>query len=79
MAISIPCAMCGRVDDLETVNPLGIHLDKAVLWNCRCGSTRAVAVNDNTAQELVRKVMVMDEMRDGINPHPSSRAAETRN
>jgi len=46
MTPSIPCAKCGQVDDLETVNPLGIHLDKAVPWNCRCGSTRAVAVID---------------------------------
>jgi len=60
---SIPCAKCGQVDDLETVNPLGIHLDKAILWNCRCGNTRAVAVYDYTAQELVRKALAMDEMR----------------
>jgi len=61
MMKSIPCTKCGRVDDLETVNPLGIHLDKAVLWNCRCGSTRAVAVCHYSAQELVRKAMGMDE------------------
>jgi hypothetical protein len=66
---SIACAKCGQVDDLETVLPLGIHMDKAVLWNCVCGSTRAVAVIDYTAQELVRKAMVMDEMRDWNNPH----------
>ncbi len=76
MMESIPCRKCGRVDDLETVNPLGIHLDKAVLWNCRCGNTRAVAVCHDSAQELVRKAMGMDEMSDGINRHPSSRAAE---
>jgi hypothetical protein len=64
MMKSIACAKCGQVDDLEKVTPLGIHLDKAVLWNCRCGSTRAVAVIEYTAQELVRKAMVMDEMRD---------------
>jgi hypothetical protein len=67
MMKSIACAKCGQVDDLDTVNPLGIHLDKAVIWNCRCGSTRAVAVCDYTAQELVRKAMVMDEKRDWIN------------
>jgi hypothetical protein len=60
---SIACAKCGQVDHLDTVNPLGIHLDKAVIWNCRCGSTRAVAVCDYTAQDLVRKAMAMDEMR----------------
>jgi len=64
MTKSIPCAKCAQEDDLETVNPLGIHMDKAVLWNCRCGSTRAVSVIDHTAQELVRKAMAMDEMRD---------------
>lgn len=64
MTKSIPCAKCGQVDDMETVNPLGIHGDKAVLWNCRCGNTRAVAVIDYTAQELVRKATVMDAMRD---------------
>ena len=64
MTQSIACAKCGQVDDLETVIPLGIHMDKAVLWNCVCGSTRAVAVIDYTAQELVRKAMAMDEMKD---------------
>jgi hypothetical protein len=64
MTKSIPYAKCGQVDELETVNPLGIHKDKAVLWNCRCGSTRAVAVIDYTAQELVRRAMAMDEIRD---------------
>jgi hypothetical protein len=69
MMKSIACAKCGQVDDLDTVNPLGIHLDKAVIWNCRCGSTRAVAVSDYTAQELVRKAMAMDEMRKQVH-HP---------
>lgn len=64
MTKSIPCAKCGQVDDMETVNPLGIHGDKAVLWNCRCGNTRAFAVIDYKAQELVRKATVMDAMRD---------------
>jgi hypothetical protein len=70
MIKSTTCAKCGKADDLETVHPLGIHLDNAVLWNCQCGSTRAVAVWDCTAQELVRKAMAMDEMRDstGIPP-----------
>jgi hypothetical protein len=69
MMKSISCAKCGQVDDLEAVIPLGIHMDKAVLWNCECGSTRAVAVIDYTAQELVRKARVMDEMRDWNNLH----------
>lgn len=74
MMKSISCAKCGQVDDLETVIPLGIHMDKAVLWNCICGSTRAVAVIDYTAQELVRKAMVMDEMRDRDNVHSTPSA-----
>jgi hypothetical protein len=70
MTRSIACAKCGQVDDLETVTPLGIHLDKAVLWNCRCGSTRAVAVCDDTSQELVRKAMAINERKysAGIQP-----------
>ena len=59
MTQSIACAKCGQVDDLETVTPLGFHMDKAVLWNCQCGSTRAIAVCDYTAQELVRKAMIL--------------------
>jgi hypothetical protein len=66
MTPSIPCATCGQVDELETVNPLGIHLDKAVLWNCRCGNTRAVAVSHRIPPELVRKAMTVDKTRDSI-------------
>ncbi len=65
MMPSLPCAKCGQVDDLETVNPLGIHLENSVIWNCRCGSTRAVAISHHTPQELVKKAIVMDEMRFG--------------
>jgi len=64
MVLSLPCPNCGQVDDLETVNPLGILMDKAVIWNCRCGSTRAVGISHHAPQELVRKAMVMDETRD---------------
>jgi hypothetical protein len=28
---SIPCPVCGRVDDLASVDPIGTHLSKAVL------------------------------------------------
>jgi hypothetical protein len=65
MTPSLPCAKCGQVDNLETVNPLGIHVDKAVLWNS--DAARAVAISNLAPQELVRKAMVMDEMRDWIN------------
>lgn len=33
MEHSLPCPNCGQVDDLETVNPLGIFMDRSVLWN----------------------------------------------
>jgi hypothetical protein len=69
MMKSIACAKCGQVDDLATVNPLGIHLDKVVIWNCRCGNTRSVAVCDYTAQELVRKAMALDEKRSETTGH----------
>jgi hypothetical protein len=62
MTPSLPCAMCGHIDDLETVNPLGTHADKAVIWNCRCGNTRAVEISHHTPQELVRKAIVADKM-----------------
>ena len=64
MTPSLPCVKCGLVDDLETVYPLGIHLDKAVLWNCRCGNTRAVAISHHPPQGIVRKAMEMDKKRD---------------
>lgn len=69
MTPSLPCGKCGQVDDLETLNPLGIQLDKAVLWNCRCGNTRAVAINYRIPLELVRKAMLTDEMRDLNNAY----------
>ena len=72
MRPSLPCANCGQVDDLETVHPLGICADTAVLWNCRCGNTRAVVIGCFIPQELVRKAMVMDETRDRINRHTLS-------
>ena len=71
MERSLPCPNCGRVDDLETVKPLGIFMDRAILWNCRCGSTRAVDIDYRAPMELVIKAMaVMDEMRDWTNRHP---------
>lgn len=75
MMSSLPCPVCGHVDNLETVNPLGIHVEKAVLWNCRCGNTRAVAISHHIPQELVKKAMVRDEMRDWSNRYPGYRNA----
>jgi hypothetical protein len=64
MTPSLPCAKCGQVDDLETINPHGILADELVLWNCRCGYPRAVVVNYHTPQELVRKAKEAEEMED---------------
>jgi hypothetical protein len=65
MTLSLPCAKCGHIDDLETVPPLGVLMHAAVLWNCLCGSTRAVVISHHTPRELVRRAMAMDEMRYG--------------
>lgn len=71
MLRSLPCPNCGQVDVLETVIPLGIFVDKAVLWNCRCGSTRAVDIDYHAPLELIRKAVgVMDEMRCWGNSYP---------
>jgi hypothetical protein len=64
MTSSLPCKICGQVDDLETVNPLGTHAEKLVLWNCQCGNTRAVAIDHHTPEELVRKAKEAEEMED---------------
>jgi hypothetical protein len=74
MTPSIPCAKCGQIDDLETVNPLGIHLDKVVIWNCRCNNTRAVEMSHHIPQELVRKAVVMNERINRLTA-PCSRMA----
>ena len=74
MTPSIPCAKCGQIDDLETVNPLGIHMDKVVIWICRCNNTRSVEISHHIPQEFVRKAVIMNER---INRHtaPCSRMA----
>jgi hypothetical protein len=62
MTPSLPCAKCGQIDDLETVNPRGILAAEVVLWDCPCGYPRAVAINHRTPQELVRKAIEADDM-----------------
>ena len=54
---STPCSICGRIDDLALVDPIGIHLDKAVLWNCPCGNTRAVLINRYIPRALIEKAL----------------------
>lgn len=56
-SLSIPCPICGRIDNLASVEPIGIHLDKAVLWNCRCGNTRAVLINRYIPHALIEKAL----------------------
>lgn len=63
MELSLPCSNCGRVEDFECVNPLGIFMDSAVLWNCLCGTTRAVDIKHHAPLKLVLKAMAVDEIR----------------
>lgn len=59
-SMSHPCPTCGRIDDLAIVAPIGIHLDKAVLWQCPCGNTRAVLINHHVPRALIEKALVRD-------------------
>jgi hypothetical protein len=59
-SMSPPCPSCGWIDDLTLVDPLGTHLDKAVLWNCRCGNTRAVLINRHVPRALIEKALIRD-------------------
>jgi hypothetical protein len=57
---SIPCPICGRIDDLAFVDPIGTHLGKAVLRNCQCGNTRAVLIKRYTPRALIEKALARD-------------------
>ena len=57
---SIPCPVCGRIDDLALVDPIGTHMFKAVLWICQCGNTRAVLINRYTPRVLIEKALARD-------------------
>lgn len=57
---SIPCPTCGRVDDLALVDPIGTHLDTAILWQCQCGNSRAVLINRYTPRALIGKALARD-------------------
>lgn len=63
MTPSLPCPKCGQVDNLETVNPRGILAADWILWRCRCGYPREVAINHRTPRELVRKAIEAGEMK----------------
>jgi len=65
---SIPCPICGRIDDLALVDPIGTHMFKAVLWNCQCGNTRAVLINRYTPRALIEKALARDAGRTNREP-----------
>ena len=57
---STPCSICGRIEDLALVDPIGTHLIKAILWDCQCGNTRAVLINRYTPSSLIEKALARD-------------------
>lgn len=57
---STPCSICGRIEDLAFVDPIGTHLLKAILWDCQCGNTRAVLINRYTPSALIEKAIARD-------------------
>lgn len=74
---STACGICGRVDDLTTVRPTGIHMDEAVLWRCRCGNTRSITIDRYTPQILVRRAMRADEKKKERSVDPEGLQQET--
>ena len=57
---STPCSICGRIEDLACVDPIGTHLIRAILWDCKCGNTRAVLINRYTPSALIEKALARD-------------------
>lgn len=55
-----PCPMCGRVEKIDDIDPIGIQYDILVAWNCRCGTTRCL---DPTVDqfELVSRAVEADK------------------
>ena len=37
-----PCPMCGRVERIDDIEPIGIQYNTLVAWNCVCGTTRCL-------------------------------------
>lgn len=66
---SLPCGVCGRVDDLETITPSGIHMDRLVQWECSCRNTRMVEIDYRLPAATVRRAILRDEMRGRIDRH----------
>ena len=59
--MSIPCPTCGRREDIRLIDPIGTHLDKAILWLCRCGNSRAVLIDRFTPRSLIEKALAQDD------------------
>jgi hypothetical protein len=57
------------VDDLETIVPTGIHMDRLIQWECPCRNTRMIEITHHVPQILVRRAILRDEMRERINRH----------
>lgn len=53
MTPSLPCQCCGRVDDLDNINPTGIMLSVLVQWECPCSNTRTVH-KDKVSPRILR-------------------------
>jgi predicted nucleic acid-binding Zn ribbon protein len=55
------------VDDLETIDPTGVHLDRLLQWECCvCKNSRVVEINHHIPGETVRRAMFKDEIRGRI-------------
>ena len=52
--------MCGRIERICDIEPIGIQYDVLVAWNCLCGTTRCLnpAVDD---MWLVDKAVAADK------------------
>ena len=59
-SVSTPCSICGRIEDLASVDPIGTHLIRAILWDCKCGNTRAAQINRYTPSALIEKAIARD-------------------
>jgi hypothetical protein len=61
MTPSLPCAKCGQVDDLETVKPIRMIMDRLIEWECPCGIKRLVEITHRVPQELIKKAIEADK------------------
>ena len=63
-SISPPCPTCGRRDDLVKVVSTGFPMGDAILWQCSCGNTRGVLINQDVPLESIEKALIRDEMQE---------------